>query len=106
MRGGRRPRRRIHPLVQPFEDQTVAGLEKPGRIQNKPGAGRIGNNSKKTSAAPYHYAIDSAITFPQIYAGTNDAWKKTVATMNETDGIIKGDTLTLKGDASTSDRHL
>ena len=24
---------------KPFEDQTVAGLEKPGRIQNKPGAG-------------------------------------------------------------------
>ncbi len=54
VRGGHQPRRRIHPLVQPFEDQTVAGLEKPGRIQNKPGAGRIGNNSKKTSAAPYH----------------------------------------------------
>ena len=55
MRGGHRPRLRIHPLVQPCEDQTVAGLEKPGRIQNKPGAGRIGNNSKKTSAAPYRW---------------------------------------------------
>lgn len=46
------------------------------------------------------YAIDSAITLPQIYAGTTDAWKKTVATVNEMDGTIEGDTLTLKGDAS------
>ena len=61
VRGGRRPRRRVHPLVQPFEDQTVAGLEKPGRIQNKPGAGRIGNNSKKTSAAP---TVHSASSLP------------------------------------------
>ena len=42
MRGDHRPRRRIHPLVQPQGNQPVTGMEKPDRMQNKPGAGRIG----------------------------------------------------------------
>ena len=76
MRGGHRPRRRVHPLVQPFEDQTVAGLEKPGRIQNKPGAGRIGNNSKKTSAAPNlavdnNYVLSFNYTRPDVMGSDN-----------------------------------
>ena len=52
VRGGRRPRRRVHPLVQPYEDQTVAGMEKPGRIQNKPGAGRIGKQLQENVRSP------------------------------------------------------
>ena len=52
VRGGRRTRRRVHPLVQPFEDQTVAGMEKPGRIQNKPGAGRIGKQLQENVRSP------------------------------------------------------
>lgn len=35
-----------------FEDQTVAGLEKPGRIQNKPGAGRIGKQLQENVRSP------------------------------------------------------
>ena len=37
VRGGHRPRRRIHPLVQPFEDQTVAGWKSPVEYRTSQG---------------------------------------------------------------------